>query len=198
MKKINKKALIFSLGILLIGAVLNFIMSDILFELYPERPFVPDLFFSLLPKIEWFQYISDPLMIISSTVFILMVWFMDRKRLPKYIFAFGLIHIFRAVMIILTPMGRIVSYNSAYGIFGVVQHGLFPSGHMASSGLFMFMTNEKKKGLRMFFFIFLLMQIVVLLLSRGHYSIDIVGGLANAYIAHRKADDHSKKLLLFK
>jgi membrane-associated phospholipid phosphatase len=197
MKRINKKTLFFALIVFLVGIVLNPIMSELVFKLYPNRPIVPDLFFSLLPKIEWLQYLSDPLMIVASLVFIWMVMFLERDKIPKYLFAFGLIHIFRALMIILTPLGRIVGNNSSYGIFNMVQYGMFPSGHTASAALFMFLTSNKRRGLKAFFMIFLLFQMVVLLFSRGHYSIDIVGGLMNAYIAHRKADDYSKKLLLY-
>jgi len=177
------------------GMMANPIVSDMVHKLYPERPFVPDLFFSFLPFMEWTQYLSDPLLMLEMVVFIYYVAKYAMKRLPEVLFGVGFIHWARALLIILTPMGRVYAYAKPYGIFqGIITHGQFPSGHAAAAALMFFLIEDKRRKLKWSCFWLLVGQIAVLLLSRGHYSIDIAGGLMIAYIAHRKGDDWARKL----
>lgn len=185
MKHLTLKKIIPYFIFLFVSAVLNFATSNFIQLKYPDRPMVPDLLFDLTPPILWTQYLSDPLIIFTGIVFFL---FMYKKFTTRYLqhffYSFGLIHLFRALIIPLTPLGRYFTNNQPYGIFQATQHGMFTSGHTAAAFLFYLLVPAKYNKLKLITLLFFFGQVIVLLLSRGHYSIDIIGGIMVAYIAH--------------
>lgn len=188
-----------SVVLLIVSIIANNLASRFIHFFFPERLPAHDLIFTLTPTLLWTQYISDPLLLVSLGAFLVMI-FRRVKRghqilIRQVIFSAGAVLSLRAIMEILTPLQRMETFNQPYGIFQVIQHGLFPSGHTAISFLIYLYAQKlkpKKKWL-MFFSFQLIAQIVVLLLSRGHYSIDIAGGLMIAYIAYRKTLDLTEK-----
>lgn len=96
---------------------------------------------------------------------------------------FGIMELLRAAMNLLTPLaGPLASNESFYGILRFHQYGEFPSGHAASVYLALLLVDRAQApriwtGL----VVCLVVEIVALLVSHGHYSIDIVGGLLLSY-----------------
>ncbi len=173
---------------LLGGVVANRVVSHLIGVLYPDRPMVPDILFDSLPLWMWTQYLSDPLLILSFIVFMYSL----RKRMTMSFFNLILlsvahIHYMRAAFIGLTPLGRYPDNFTNYGIFDVPQNGMFSSGHTAAALLLFLLVPQEEKNVRKMLFIFFLLQVLVLLLSRGHYSIDIAGGCMVAYIGLQMA-----------
>ena len=85
----------------------------------------------------------------------------------------------RAVVIVLTPLAHARGVAPAFPLF---QNGMFFSGHTAAVMLFAMLTDPARApGLRRLQFVLLGTVIVALLISRGHYTIDIVGGALVAY-----------------
>ena len=82
---------------------------------------------------------------------------------------------------ILTPLGRPTGNATPYGLFkfvGIIQHGMFPSGHVALSFIiYLMIPRDARKGFKGAAGILCILQIAVLVFSRGHYAIDIAGGL---------------------
>ncbi len=148
---------------------------------YPERPIVPDLFFDFVPQLLWLEYISEPLILGSILVFFIYIFSFDRKNIPFYFTSLGSVYFIRAFLMILTPLGRPTGNGVPYGLFkfiGIIQHGMFPSGHVALSFfIYLIILRDTHKGLKNAAGILCILQIAVLVLSRGHYSIDIAGGL---------------------
>lgn len=170
------------------GVIANPLVSYLIGEIYPNRPMVPDIFFDSLPVWMWTQYLSDPFLIFSFILFLVVL----RKKitepfLQQIILSFAHIHYMRAAFIGLTPLGRYPDNFTPYGIFGVPQHGMFSSGHTAAAFLLFLLVPHEAVGLRKAMFVFFVLQVVVLLLSRGHYSIDIAGGCMVAYIGLQMA-----------
>ena len=184
---------------MVVGIISNHLASDFIHAFFPERLPAHDLIFALTPTLLWAQYISDPLLIMSSVAFLVMISRRYKRGhqnlIRQVIFSIGLVLCLRAIMEILTPMRRMETFNQPYGIFQVIQHGLFPSGHTAIAFLFYLYAQKLKPHTKwlIFFFCQLIAQIIVLLLSRGHYSIDIAGGLMIAYVAYRKTRDLTEK-----
>lgn len=194
LKKIANNTL-FSSILLVASIAANNLASGFIHSFFPERLPAHDLIFTLTPTLLWAQYISDPLIIAGLIAFLIMI-FRRFKRgheaiIRQVIFSVGVVLSLRAFMEILTPLQRMETFNQPYGVFQVIQHGLFPSGHTAISSLFYLYAQKlrPRKKWMIFFYFQLIAQIIVLLLSRGHYSIDIVGGLMIAYVAYRKTID---------
>lgn len=193
-KKIANNTLYSSI-FMIVGVISNPFASRFIHSFFPERLPAHDLIFKLTPTILWTQYISDPLLLIGLAAFLVMIFRRFKNGheniIRQVIFSTGLVLCLRAIMQVLTPMQRMETFNQPYGIFQVIQHGLFPSGHTAIAFLFYLYAQKlrPKKRWLVFFSFQLIAQIIVLLYSRGHYSVDIAGGLMIAYIAFRKTKD---------
>ena len=96
----------------------------------------------------------------------------------------------RAVLMILTPLGRPTGNLSSYGLFegtGLLQHGMFPSGHqMLACMAYLLLDDAAPRWLKRLAMVLALAQALVLILSRGHYSIDIVGAALVAWFIAEK------------
>ncbi|MFH2113911.1 MAG: phosphatase PAP2-related protein [Spirochaetota bacterium] len=164
--------------------------NELIHWLYPDRPIVPDLLFTLLPDLPWLSYLSEPLIAGSIAILLLQAFWIDRRRLPYYFFAIAALYFSRAFLMILTPLGRPTGNLSSYGIFestGLLQHGMFPSGHqMLACMAYLLVDGIATRRLKRLALALALAQALVLMLSRGHYSIDIIGAaLVSWFIAER-------------
>jgi membrane-associated phospholipid phosphatase len=171
----------------LAAAIMLWIPANALIqELYPDRPVVPDIVFTLTPEIPWLAYVTDPLIAVSMGLYLWQALRVDRTRLPFYIFAVAALYFTRPVLMILTPLGRPTGNTDSYGIFectGLLQHGMFPSGHQMLATLAYFLIDRGKvPRLKRIAGYAAILEGVTLLLSRGHYSIDVVGGALVAWI----------------
>jgi len=175
----------------LTAAIMLWIPANALIQtLYPDRPIVPDIVFTLTPEIPWLAYITDPLIVVSMGLYLWYALRVDRRRLPFYIFAIAALYFARSPLMILTPLGRPTGNADSYGILeftGLLQHGMFPSGHqMLASIAYFLIDGSKAPRARRIVGAAAILQGVALLLSRGHYSIDVVGGALVAwFIAER-------------
>jgi membrane-associated phospholipid phosphatase len=181
-----------------IWAFLAFIFAVMLFppansliqSMYPDRPIVPDIFFSLAPEIPWLAFTTDPILAAAFALFLVQALRIDRARFPYYIFSIAMLYISRAFLMVLTPLGRPTGNLDSYGILGftgILQHGMFPSGHqMLISMCWLLIDGDKAPRLKRATAVLTVLEGVALLLSRGHYSIDIVGGvLVSWFIVER-------------
>lgn len=158
--------------------------------LYPDRPIVPDLLFTLLPDLPWLSYLSEPLIAGSIAILLLQAFRYDRRTLPYYFFALAALYSSRAFLMILTPLGRPTGNLSSYGMFestGLLQHGMFPSGHqMLACMAYLLVDAGVTRQLKHLALGLALAQALVLVLSRGHYSIDIIGAALVAWFIAEK------------
>lgn len=176
-----------------IWAFIAFIFAILLFppansliqSMYPDRPIVPDIFFTLTPEIPWLAYTTDPILAAAFVLFLVQALKIDRERFPYYIFSIAVLFISRAFLMVLTPLGRPTGNLDSYGILsftGVLQHGMFPSGHQMLISMCWFLIDGiKAPRLKRAAGLLTALEAVTLLLSRGHYSIDIVGALLVSY-----------------
>lgn len=166
----------------LVGASLFcFALSEMIQRLYPDRPTVPDLLFTLLPDVPVLAFVTDPIMIAAI---VLLFWYLfgrDRNHLPFYFFAVGIAYVFRGLLMILTPLGRPTGNLDSYGVsvlVGLKQHGMFPSGHtMLAMAIYYLIDGKRHRGFKRAAGLLALAEMITLILSRGHYSIDVAGGV---------------------
>jgi len=175
--------LLVAIGVLLLSGVAARSSSSLIDVWYPDRPKPPDFLFDLLPYIAWPQYLTDLALIAALVLLITYALRGHTREIPKMIMLFAIMELLRATINLLTPLaGPLASNQSLYGIFPFHQYGEFPSGHAASVYLaFLLVDREQAPGIRIALGVCLVVEIVALLVSHGHYSIDIVGGLLLSY-----------------
>jgi membrane-associated phospholipid phosphatase len=179
-------SLVVGLLMLVASSLSNFATSELIRYLYPDRPVVPDLLFSILPFVPWLQYVFDSFVAASIVMMIYFAFGVDGKHSGYYFFTVGIGYLARAILMALTPLGQPTGNNETMGIglaLNIYQHGMFPSGHTYLTAVIWFLIDRKRKpGLKTAAGIMCGLEMVTLLLSHAHYSIDLVGGLMVAYL----------------
>jgi len=186
---LSRRTLLSLVSLILAG--LLFIPSNMLIQaLYPDRPIVPDILFTLTPELPWMAFVTDPILLVSVAIMLYQALRLDRRRLPYYFFIVSVLYYARCVLMILTPLGRPTGNLDSYGILrftGMLQHGMFPSGHqMLVTLAWLLIDGVRLPRLKRLSGVLAILEGLTLLLSRGHYSIDIVGGvLVSWFIVER-------------
>ena len=174
-----------ALGLLAIAIALFFPANLLLERGYPGRPLVPDLAFDLLPDIPALAYATDPILFVPLGLLLALGLGSERRSLPYWLTAIALLYLARPFLMVLTPLGRPTGNMDSYGIFkflDVKQHGMFPSGHFALASLaWLLLGRERTPRAKAAAFWCMLLEGATLLLSRGHYSIDLAGGFLLAW-----------------
>jgi membrane-associated phospholipid phosphatase len=193
---------ILSIAFLVVCSVMCFAVSDLIQRLYPDRPIVPDYLFDILPPVPWMAYLTDPIILVAIALILAYACSVGRGRFPYYFFVVGATYLLRGPMMLLTPLGRPTGNLSSYGVFEMFdakQHGMFPSGHvLLTSIIFLLLARDaeprqgraaSEKGhsrahpwYTWLAGALLALETVTLLLSHGHYSIDLIGGYLTAYL----------------
>lgn len=147
---------------------------------FPDRPLPPDVLLGVLPFLPFADYVAD-VAVLAAMASLLAYWLRhDREAVPGALTVFAITYLLRSVFIVLTPLAN-PHGPEYYGIMGS-QNGMWPSGHSANVLLcFLLVDVTRAPGLRRAVLVFAVTEWVFLLLSRGHFSIDIVGGILLAY-----------------
>ncbi len=180
------RALAVAAFIMLLSGVVETITSNAIQSLYPDRPKPPDLLFQLLPHIAWTQFVVEAIYI-GGAVLLGVYAFRRRhwREIPEIIALFGLMELFRAVIMVLTPLAAPYDEATHFNVGGVRNWGEFPSGHAATMLLFyLIIDKEDAPGIKRALLVMLGAECFFLLTSHSHYSIDIVGGLLLGYFVY--------------
>jgi len=154
--------------------------NRLILERFPDRPRPRDLLFELLPYVEWTRYLTAVALVIGFSVFLYYAVRYEPARIPAFTTIFALMYIFRAAIMVLTPLAS--SQGDKPFVFTVQQYGMFPSGHIAASLILVLLTSAALAPvLRPVQWGLFVMEGAGLVLAHGHYSIDLVGGLLLAY-----------------
>jgi membrane-associated phospholipid phosphatase len=192
--------LILGLAVLVASSLFNFVTSELIQHLYPHRPVVPDLLFDILPNVPEAQYAFDAFVAASIISMLYYAFAVDGRRSGYYLFTVGIGYLARAILMALTPLGQPTGNDETMGIgllLNIYQHGMFPSGHTyLTASIFFLVERERTPRLKLATGIFCAVEMVLLLLSRAHYSIDIVGGLMVAYLTVHWMSRHRDRFLV--
>lgn len=186
-----------SFGVVLLATAANFFGGELIKIFYPNRTTINDFFYDHLPLIGWTQYFTDIFVLLSAGLILYYFIKYQLKYLPYLLMAFGIFYLFRSFMIVLNPFGGYYGNESTYGITAIKQYGAFPSGHTGFAVVCYLMSDKtKSKPINIILWLLALGEIITLLLSRGHYSIDIAGGLLLAYYVTSQIKKYKEKLVL--
>lgn len=153
----------------------------------PERPTPRDLLFEHLPYVDIAQYVSDIAVFSAIALLAYYAWTRSRQEIPKAISAFAIMYLLRSAMIVLTPLSAAHGSGAAFGFIPYVQNGMWPSGHTGATLLaFLLIDAGKAPNMRRLALGLGIVEWASLLLARGHYSIDIIGGLLLSYFVYHE------------
>ena len=147
-----------------------------------------DLLLDALPHVNAAQYVADGAVILAYVLLAVYVGWRAVDRLPRVVSVIAIMYLLRSALIVLTPLA---SPHGA-GPWGILppQNGMFPSGHAAAVLLcFLLVEHDRAPGLRRLMLALAVTEWGALLLARGHYSIDVAGGLLLAYFVWREWTD---------
>jgi membrane-associated phospholipid phosphatase len=173
-------------GLLLVAVFFTYASSYIIGAYFPNRPVADDIFFKLTPHLPSFSYLADLFVVIAIGALIFIAY-----KKPAYIapiiISLSLIWIIRAFLNVLTPLADPSGDTEVYGFLETTPlFGMFPSGHTATIFAAYFWSNfVKNRNLGKLLLLIGGLEILSLLVTRGHYSIDIVGGIVLAFAVVR-------------
>lgn len=152
---------------------------------FPDRPSAPDLLYGWLPQTPAASYVTLAAMGAMLAIFLVYALRTAPERIPEYLTVFAIMYLLRAPMLVLTPLAA--ARDGSVIAFPLFVNGLFPSGHTALAMLLVYLTRTgRAPRLRAVQVALLIVVVVSMLFSRGHYSIDIVGGLLLGYFVSRE------------
>jgi membrane-associated phospholipid phosphatase len=159
--------------------------SRIIASRFPDRPVARDLLYGVLPHVPAASYLT--LAVICTLIVALGVWLVRHRpgQIPEYVSMVSLMYVLRAALTVLTPL----AHDRAGSVlpFPLFENGLFPSGHTAVAILLLLLVGRRSAPrLHAAGTALLAVMVVTMLLSRGHYSIDIAGGALLAYFVWRE------------
>lgn len=179
--------------VMIAGGLFTAAGSSVIATWFPDRPVPRDLLFELLPDAAWTQYAVEAVYLASLALLVYYVWTKGHvRRVPEIMALRGVMDISRALIIVLTPLGvpydEATHFNPTGGLMR--QWGEFPSGHMATILLFyLVIDRDEAPAIKRVMLVLVCAEAVLLLTSRSHYSISIVGGLLLGYFIYHQYHD---------
>lgn len=147
---------------------------------FPDRPAPRDLLFEILPYIGSARYLTAVAVFTALALLLIHSLREDRRHLHEHIAVLAVMYLLRAAIMLLTPLAN--AHGEGAFVFPLVQYGMFPSGHSAAVLLCVRLIDPTRApGLRRLMLTLAVTVWVALIVSRGHYSIDVVGGVLLAY-----------------
>lgn len=143
----------------------------------PVRP--ADLLLDTLPYVRPARWLTVLALAVGFAVFLADLLRRQPGRLPAVVCVFALMYLLRAGIMVLTPLAP--AQGDQPFIFTPQQFGMFPSGHVAAMVLLAMLTPQDRPRSRAVQWLLVGLMVAGLLLARGHYSIDVVGGALLAY-----------------
>lgn len=168
-----------ALGLGVVALTATLLGNQLLIGSFSDAVRPDDLLFELLPYVRPARWLTVAALVIGFAVFLVDLLRHDPSRLPAVGAVFALMYLLRALTMVLTPLAP--AQGDGPFIFSPQQYGMFPSGHAAAVTLLLMLTPPERTWQRRVQGAMVLVMIAGLLLARGHYSIDVVGGLLLAF-----------------
>jgi membrane-associated phospholipid phosphatase len=198
MKTKQKIKLTLSIIFLLFSLCFASFMVNYTNKIYPNLIISTDVLFKILPFVN-FSILLDILSILGPIIFVIFV-FKNKKtiaKVPYYAIIIGVFYLIRAFFIYIAPLANPFPLEKwGLNIFPV--GGMFPSGHTGILFLMFLLTKDEPNSRRwaLIFLIFAILEGVLMILSRGHYTIDILGAILVTYALHTFSKNHLQKRLV--
>ncbi|WP_122263400.1 phosphatase PAP2-related protein [Ornithinimicrobium cerasi] len=170
-------------GLGLLALLATSLANSLLAERFADAVRPDDLLFELLPYVRPARWLTVLALVLGFAILLVDLLRRDLHRLPAVGTVFAVMYLLRAGIMVLTPLAP--AQGEGPFIFTPQNYGMFPSGHVAAMTLLALLTPVDRPGLRRLQWLLVLLMSAGLLLARGHYSIDVVGGLLLAsFVVH--------------
>ena len=169
----------------LAGMALNIASQTYLHNYMSEGktlPMLSDLILDNLPVIDLSLVYDIVCLIPIFLVFVYVAHRKDYNRVPFILLMVGIFYLVRGVFIVLTPFGNPPLFEGSdplFNGFSKYELGVYPSGHTGNVFMLFMLVNDSVY--KKIILACLVVVIIALLLSHGHYSIDIFSGVFFAY-----------------
>ena len=187
----DTKQFFVALLLLLLGFVSSRYTSYLIDFYYSSRSSAVDLIHESLPYIQSLEVVADIGVLIA---FILLIIYVRKapEQLYRIMATFGVMYCVRAMLNLVTPLGKPLGNDISHGILKNYFHqaGMFPSGHTAFVFIAFFTIPPKYKALRAIALLNAIIEVVSMDLSWGHWTIDIAGGVMLAYCVYRFVENY--------
>ncbi|WKZ30951.1 MAG: phosphatase PAP2-related protein [Candidatus Dojkabacteria bacterium] len=197
----NGRVLIILLGVS-VTLMLSAASDKIISSSFPHRLVVDDIIFRLFatPRSLIFEYYTD-VVLISMIAITVWAWKDDMKQYFPYLAVNAcLFYSTRAIINVLTPLQRPLGDAISHGLLRdiAIQYGMFPSGHVGFAVLLFLLTKDRiEMNLRNILFVLIAFQALLMVITRGHYSIDVVGGILLAYFVYKILQPYKERLVFY-
>lgn len=169
-----------ALTLLAVAGGASLASSGFIHRAFPDRPAPRDLLFEILPYAGSARYLTAIAVFGALALLLIHSLRQDRGRLHEYIAILAVMYLLRAGIMLLTPLAN--AHGEGAFVFPLVQYGMFPSGHSAAVLLCVRLTDRARAARLWRLMLTLAVTVwIALIVSRGHYSIDVVGGVLLAY-----------------
>ena len=169
-------------------------------NLYQDLEISTDVLFNILPFVN-LSVFSDIISLLGPLLFIIFILRKKetRKKIPYYATIVGTFYLIRSFFIYISPLANPFPLEKwGLNIFPV--GGMFPSGHTGILFLmFLLVQEEKSKSSKYLAFLFLLLTLLegaFMILSRGHYTLDVLGAIFVVYALHAFSKTNLQKKLM--
>jgi len=171
--------------LLLAGGLATEAASRFIVAHFPDRPLAEDLLLRVLPDMPLARYVTSAAIALGFLLFAIYALSKARNEIPKFAAVIALMYLFRAALMVLTPLAN--ANNGEPAAFPIFQYGMFPSGHTAAMLLVtLFIDAEAAPRLRLMAAGLTVVVAVGMLIAHSHYAIDIAGGAMLAYFIERE------------
>lgn len=172
-----------AVGLGVLAATATLLANLLLVREFADAPRPDDLLFELLPYVSPARWLTVVALVGGFGVFLVDLVRHDglrSSRLPAAGAVFALMYLSRAVLTVLTPLAP--AHGDGAFVMEPQQYGMFPSGHVGAMTLLLLLSPPERPWVRRAQAVLLVLMVLGLLLARGHYSIDIVGGMLLSYV----------------
>ncbi|MFW5702703.1 MAG: hypothetical protein ACOCXP_01925 [Candidatus Dojkabacteria bacterium] len=172
-----------------LGMAAPLLAGAFLQENYPNDSLLrtPDLLHDNLAPIDFLVTVGDTFSLILVLLFSYTTIKNRLQELPEFLTKVGMMYIFRALNIILTPLKSIhgVAAEGTLPLMNMFNYGMFYSGHTAFAFMVYFLDKNDGSAIKRVKLFLAIGVATFLVLSHHHYAIDVTGGFLAAYFFSR-------------
>ena len=180
-------AIIITFIILLVTTQLNS-LSSTHSEATPGITVSRDLIHELVPFNIIYSIIAELIILAMTAAFI---WYVVKQKkydiVPLVIGSLAALYLIRAILLQTTILKNPFPQGYHYGILYhfIPEGGTFPSGHTGYVFLLFFFTADSQIFLKRALLISAILVAILMVVSYGHYTIDVIGGFLIAFAIYR-------------
>ncbi|MFH0853639.1 MAG: phosphatase PAP2 family protein [bacterium] len=168
-----------SAGTWAIGIILSVVVAGFTSTHWGNLPSINDLILDRLPYYDLY-FIGEMIFWVFLAILFFLLWRNKQVDFNYIIFVIGLFYIIRPIFLLFMPIGHPIDaplFEDRFHLYP--PYAYFPSGHVGLTTIMVLFLPTQK--MRLWFFIVLIIFSIGMLVTRAHYTADVIGGMVIAY-----------------